>query len=82
MILSPIPTGQWAELPYCPGYRYVAFKARETDQVNMLVLAKLDKLSILIPKVSTYTHHEARPDALVYLDHDFHIMDLQVVMSN
>jgi hypothetical protein len=35
MILSPVPTGQWVELRYWPGYRYVAFKARETDQVNI-----------------------------------------------
>ena len=32
--------------------------------------------------MSTYMHHEARPDELVYLDHDFHIMDLQVIMNN
>ena len=39
MIVSPVPTGQWIELQYIPGCRYVGFKAREAqhEQVNIQI---------------------------------------------
>ena len=38
MILSPVQTGQWAELPYFTGCRYVAYKTGETKQVNIKIM--------------------------------------------
>ena len=40
MIVSPVPTGQWIEVQYIPGCRYVAFKASEAQlqQVNSHIL--------------------------------------------
>ena len=47
--MSPVPTGQWIELPYIPGCRYVAFKAAEAhhEQVNIYILND-DKVNNLI----------------------------------
>ena len=33
-VISPVPTGQWLELPYYAGCRYVAYKSSQTNQVN------------------------------------------------
>ena len=30
----------------------------------------------------TATLYEARPNSLVYLDHGFHVLDLQVILCN
>ena len=80
MILSPVPTGQWLHLDYYSGCRYVALKSREANQVNIFVLIiKYSKKNS--PKV-TVTFHEARPESLVYQDHNFHVMDLQVILDN
>ena len=38
MILSPVPTGQWIEMPYFAGHIYAAYKAIETKQVNIYCL--------------------------------------------
>jgi hypothetical protein len=38
MILSPVLTGKWVELANYPGCRYVAFKTKETQQVNICFL--------------------------------------------
>ena len=48
MIVSPVPTGQWIEVQYIPGCRYVGFKAREAQnqQVNINIL-KYDEVNIL-----------------------------------
>ena len=48
MIVSPVPTGQWIEVEYIPGCRYVGFKAREAQhqQVNIHIL-NYDKVNIL-----------------------------------
>ena len=48
MIVSPVPTGQWIEMVYIPGCRYVAFKGKEVQhqQVNNPIL-KYDYLNIL-----------------------------------
>ena len=37
MIVSPVPTGQWIEVLYIPGCRYVAFKGKDFQhqQVNI-----------------------------------------------
>ena len=38
MIVSPVPTGQWVEVAFYPGYRYVAYRARERSQVCTVTL--------------------------------------------
>ena len=30
--------------------------------------------------MSAYTLHDGRPESLIYLDHDFHVLDLQVLV--
>jgi hypothetical protein len=35
MILSPVLTGKWVELDNYPGCRYVAFKTKETQKVDI-----------------------------------------------
>ena len=46
MIVNPVPTGQWIELKYIPGCRYVGFKARVAQhQVNIHIL-NYDKVNI------------------------------------
>ena len=32
-IESPAPTGDWVELPYLMGYKYVAYKGEAVNQV-------------------------------------------------
>ena len=41
VIQSPVPTGQYLELPYYAGSRYVAYRPSQTDQVNFIVLTFL-----------------------------------------
>ena len=31
MIVSPVPTGQWIEVVYIPGCRYVGFKGKDVQ---------------------------------------------------
>ena len=84
MILSPVPTGQWIELCYNVGYtyRYVAFKAAEKQKVNIYCLDKLRYQTFKYHQIVTVSRYEARPDSLVYLDHGFHVLDLQVILCN
>ena len=83
MILSPVPTGQWIELRrYHEGYRYVAFKAAEKEEVNIYCLEKISNLTFMYHQIFTVSLYEARPDSLVYLDHGFHVLDLQVILCN
>ena len=48
MIVSPVPTGEWIEVLYIPGCRYVAFKGKEVkhQQVDIPIL-NYDNLNIL-----------------------------------
>ena len=48
MIVSPVPTGQWIEVLYTPGCRYVAFKGKKVQhqQVNIHILNN-DNLNIV-----------------------------------
>ena len=84
MIVNPVPTGQWIELKYIPGCRYVGFKAREVqhEQVNIHILRSMINLTILIIKMTEATYHESKPEYLVYLDHSFHVLDIKVILCN
>ena len=81
--MSPVLTGQWIELPYIPGCRYVGFKAAEAKhkQVSIYIFKKI-KLTICIIQMTVFTYHEAKPDYLVYLDHSFHVLDIKVIICN
>ena len=37
-VIQPVPTGQWLELPYYAGCRYVAYKHSQSDQVNFTIM--------------------------------------------
>ena len=48
MIVAPVPTGQWIEVLYFPGCRYVGFKGKQAQhqQVNIHIL-NYDNFTIL-----------------------------------
>ena len=38
--MSPVPTGRWVEVAFFPGFRYVAYRAREGSQVSTVSLCE------------------------------------------
>ena len=49
MIVSPVPTGQWVELLYIPGCRYVGFKGKEVQHqqvdIHIFIYANVNILN-------------------------------------
>ena len=62
---------------FYPGFRYVAFPARSSEDVRMHLYESLKQYCML--KVATVNFYESRPEFLVYHEHIFHVMDLKVL---
>ena len=77
VIQSPVATGQWIELPYYAGSRYVAYKPSQTDQVNFTIKVFLIVNTILFKMLSAY-QYPARPQFLIHHINGFHVMDIKV----
>ena len=75
---SPVPSGHWVELPLLLGYKYVAYKGKEGNQVWL----RFDVLNCiwLIPKVSTVTVLNEKPDLISHLNYEYHLLDLKVAL--
>ena len=78
-ILSPLPPGEWMNVYFYPGWRYVAFPARSTEDVRMCLYFTCKKYVFV--QVATVNFYQSRPESLVYHEHNFHIMDLKVLNS-
>ena len=76
-ISSPLPSGEWMNVYFYPGFRYVAFPARSSEDVRMHLYESLKQYCIL--QVATVTFYVSRPEFLVYHEHIFHVMDLKVL---
>ena len=73
--MSPIATGRMVTLPYYPGYKYVAFAAKDTKEVYNINIFTFFDLHL---KAGTFTIYNERPDKLVYHDRCFHVLDMKV----
>ena len=79
-IVSAVPTGQFQELPFFPGFRYVAYRPAESHKVHIHLLSPATNKPILKCQESIVTYYEAMPESLVYLTHLFHVADIKVLV--
>ena len=66
-------------VPYYAGYRYVAFPARNSQEVCSLSCNQLDNEKKF--KAGRVDLYEERPESFVYFDHCFHVLDIKVFYS-
>ena len=81
VIVSAVPTGQYLELPYYGGCRYVAYKPSQTDQVNFIISIFLTVSKIISKMLSAYQYAE-RPQFLIHHINGFHVMDERILIPS
>ena len=64
-------------LPFYPGCRYVAFPAKDSQEV--LIYSSCTKITLYINKVGTVKVYQSRPESLVYHENIFPILDVKEI---
>ena len=80
MIVSPVPTGGYVEVPYYPGLCYAAFHTTTFNPGKFTIPEKA--IFILLFKVPTVCFYDKRPVFLVYHASSFHVMDFEVFQKS